>query len=184
MASREPIYSARARKVIEMLKYQSREEVAKEFNYKHWKSLDTYMRRKNFVYDSRQGQYIPAENRFKKDKEAYRNSAPNKVLKIIDAFGVANPDPKEIAEREGFADHREMAEFMKAKGYEWNVYKNNYIKITGFVEEPEPLETVNRNLERRETALDEFLPFIRFLYDRREEVYQLLDGVREDGKIP
>ena len=59
MASREPIYSARARKVIEMLKYQSREEVAKEFNYKHWKSLDTYMRRKNFVYDSRQGQYIP-----------------------------------------------------------------------------------------------------------------------------
>ena len=184
MASREPIYSARARKVIEMLKYQSREETAKEFNYKHWKSLDTYMRRKNFVYDSRQGQYIPAENRFKKDKEAYRNSAPNKVLKIIDAFGVANPDPKEIAEREGFADHREMAEFMKAKGYEWNVYKNNYIKITGFVEEPEPLETVNRNLERRETALDEFLPFIRFLYDRREEVYQLLDGVREDGKIP
>lgn len=184
MASREPIYSARARKVIEMLKYQSREEVAKEFNYKHWKSLDTYMRRKNFVYDSRQGQYIPAENRFKKDKEAYRNSAPNKVLKIVDAFGVANPDPKEIAEREGFADHREMAEFMKAKGYEWNVYKNNYIKITGFVEEPEPLETVNRNLERRETALDEFLPFIRFLYDRREEVYQLLDGVREDGKIP
>lgn len=184
MTNREPIYSARARKTIELLKFKSREEVAKEFDYKNWKSLDTYMRRKNFVYDSRQGQYIPAENRFNRDKQAFRNAAPNKVLKIIDAFGVANPDPKEIAEREGFADHREMAEFMKAKGYEWNVYKNNYIKITGFVEEPEPLETVNRNLERRETALDEFLPFIRFLYDRREEVYQLLDGVREDGKIP
>lgn len=185
MDGREPIYSARARKVIEMLKYMSRDEVAEEFNYKNWRSLDTYMRRKNFVYDNRQGQYIPAENRFKRDKEAFRNAAPNKVLKIIDAFSMENPDPKEIAEREGFADHREMAEFMKAKGYEWNVYKNNYIKITGFVEEPEPLETNSGGGGNREaSAMDEFLPFIRFLYDRREIVYQLLDGVREDGKIP
>ncbi|MGB4018845.1 MAG: hypothetical protein WBK78_05030 [Syntrophomonadaceae bacterium] len=185
MTNREPIYSARARKTIELLKFKSREEVAKEFDYKNWKSLDTYMRRKNFVYDSRQGQYIPAENRFNRDKQAFRNAAPNKVLKIIKAFDVENPDPKDIAEREGFADHREMAEFMKAKGYEWNVYKNNYVKITGFVEEPEPLETVNRGEgERGAEAIGEFMPFIRFLYDRREKVYQLLDGVREDGKIP
>jgi hypothetical protein len=37
---------------------------------------------------------------------------------------------------------------------------------------------------KRGLAIDEFLPFIRFLYDRREKVYQLLDGVKEDGKIP
>jgi hypothetical protein len=182
MASREPIYSTKARRILEMLKYQSREEVAKELNYKTWKSLDMYMRRKNFLYDSRQGQYVPAENRFQKDKGAYRNSAPNKVLKIIDAFEVANPDPKGIAEKEGFGDHREMAEYMKAKGYEWNVYKNNYVKITGFVEEPEPYESVN--IGGGTSAIDEFLPFIQFLYDRREVVYRLLEGVREDGKIP
>ena len=38
-------------------------------------------------------------------------------------------DPKVIARQEGFKDHREMAEYMKIKGYEWNVYKNNYVKI-------------------------------------------------------
>ncbi len=185
MANREPIYSAKARKIIEMLKYQTREKAAEELNYKHWKSLDMYMRRKNFVYDGKQGQYIPAENKFKKDKEAYRNSAPNKVKKIINAFDAENPDPKDIAHREGFTDHREMAEFMKAKGYEWNVYKNNYVRIVGFIEEPEPRETVSRNEgERAVDAIEEFMPFIRFLYDRREKVYQLLDGVREDGKIP
>ena len=27
-----------------------------------------------------------------------------------------------------------MAEYMKVKGFEWNVYRNNYIKITGFKE--------------------------------------------------
>ena len=55
MADLEPIYSAKAKKIIEMLKYQTREEAAKELNYKTWKSLDMYMRRKNFVYDGKQG---------------------------------------------------------------------------------------------------------------------------------
>jgi hypothetical protein len=52
-------------------------------------------------------------------------------------------------------------------------------------EEAEPLEAFNDKDEaKKETAIDEFLPFIRFLYDRREKVYQLLNGVKEDGKIP
>jgi hypothetical protein len=115
MASQEPIYSAKAKKIIEMLKYQTREEAAKELNYKNWKSLDMYMRRKNFVYDRKQGQYIPAQKRDKKDKKAYRHSAPDKVLRIIDAFDGENPDPKGIAQKEGFENHREMAEYMKQK---------------------------------------------------------------------
>jgi len=107
------------------------------------------------------------------------------VLRIIDAFDGENPDPKGIAQKEGFENHREMAEYMKTKGFEWNVYKNNYVKIVGFQEEAEPLEAFNDKDEaKKETAIDEFLPFIRFLYDRREKVYQLLNGVKEDGKIP
>ncbi len=185
MTSQEPIYSAKARQIIEMLKFQTREEVAKELNYKNWKSLDMYMRRKNFIYDRGQGQYVPAQNRDKKDKEAYRYSAPDKVLRVIDAFNQENPDPKGIAQKEGFKDHREMAEYMKTKGFEWNVYKNNYVKIVGFKEETEPLEAfTNKSEAQKDNIIEEFLPFIRFLYDRREEVYQLLDGIREDGKIP
>ena len=38
MVSREPIYSTKARRILEMLKYQSREEVAKELNYKTGKA--------------------------------------------------------------------------------------------------------------------------------------------------
>ncbi len=36
-----------------MLQFKTRDEVAKEFNYKNSKSLDTYMRRRNFRYDSK-----------------------------------------------------------------------------------------------------------------------------------
>ena len=61
MASQEPIYSAKAKKIIEILKYQTREEAAKELNYKNWKSLDMYMPVSYTHLDvyKRQGMYCP-----------------------------------------------------------------------------------------------------------------------------
>lgn len=50
---KKPIYNDKVNKIIEMLKFKTRDEVAKEFNYKTYKSLDIYMRRKNFRYDSK-----------------------------------------------------------------------------------------------------------------------------------
>jgi hypothetical protein len=58
MENKEPIYTAKATKIIEMMKFQTRNEVAEKLNYKTWKSLDMYMRRKNFIYDSSQEQAI------------------------------------------------------------------------------------------------------------------------------
>jgi len=185
MENKEPIYTAKATKIIEMMKFQTRNEVAEKLNYKTWKSLDMYMRRKNFIYDSSQEQYIPVEMREKKEKGFNLRSAPDKVRKIIEAFAKENPDPKEIAKQEGFSSHKEMAEYMKVKGFEWNVYRNNYIKITGFKESEidiELQEECDKTIE--ESSVAEFIPFIKFLYDKREKVYQIIDGVREDGMIP
>ena len=53
----------------------------------------------------------------------------------ITAFEETNADPMLIAKQEGFKDHKEMAEYMANKGYEWNAYKNNYVKAIGKVEE-------------------------------------------------
>ncbi|NLJ73346.1 MAG: hypothetical protein GX333_10065 [Syntrophomonadaceae bacterium] len=61
------------------------------------KSQNMYMRRKNFIYDSQQEQYVPVETRKKKEKEYNLRSAPDKVRKVIKAFAKENPDPKEIA---------------------------------------------------------------------------------------
>ena len=185
MENKEPIYTAQATKIIEMMKFQTRNEVAEKLNYKTWKSLDMYMRRKNFIYDSSQEQYVPVETRKKKEKEYNLRSAPDKVRKVIEAFAKENPDPKEIAKQEGFSNHKEMAEYMKVKGFEWNVYRNNYIKITGFKENGIDIELQERDDETiEESSVAEFIPFIKFLYDKREKVYQIIDGVREDGMIP
>ena len=79
MENKEPIYTAQATKIIEMMKFQTRNEVAERLNYKTWKSLDIYMRRKNFIYDSSQEKYVPVEMREKKEKGFNLHSAPDKV---------------------------------------------------------------------------------------------------------
>ena len=38
--------------------------------------------------------------------------------------------------------------------------------------------------EKLPDGIEEYLPFIRFLYEKRDEVYQMISGTKEDGKIP
>ena len=185
---KKPIYDEKVKRIIEMLKFKTRDEVAGELKYNSWKSLDMYMRRKNFAFDSQQGQYFPRKNRVEKpDPKSY---APTKVASIITAFEVEGIDPRMVARQEGFADHREMAEYMKTKGYEWNIHKNNYVKTVGRIDVPEPINlpipepTVQPASEEIPEGLGEYLPFLRFLYENRDELYQLLTGTRDDGIIP
>jgi hypothetical protein len=78
-----------------------------------------------------------------------------------------------------------MAEYMKNKGYEWNAYKNNYLKAVGKVEEEkEAPPEAKPTREDLPDDIGEYLPFIRFLYEKRDDIYHLLTGVKEDGKIP
>lgn len=189
MSEKKPIYNAKVNKIIEMLKFMTRDEVAAELNYKNYKSLDMYMRRKNFRYDSQAQQYVPMQSRVEKQNDP-KSYAPNKVVSIITAFEEEGIDPKVVAKQEGFKDHKEMAEYMKNKGYEWNVYKNNYVKMVGRVVEDEgmtvpPPEPINQSAGRElPEGIKEYLPFLRFLYEKQDDIYQLLSGTREDGKIP
>ena len=181
----KPIYNSKVNKILELLKFKTRDEAAVELGYKNYRGMDQYMRRKNFVFDDKQMQYIPAINRVRDFKIDPKSYAPTKVVSIISAFENENADPKVIAKQAGFKDHKEMAEYMKNKGYEWNAYKNNYLKAVGKVEEEEaePLEA-KPTREDLPDDIGEYLPFIRFLYEKRDDIYHLLTGVKEDGKIP
>lgn len=131
----EPKYNAKVRKIIEMLKFKTRDEVSEEMGYKTYKSMDMFMRRRNFRYDAEANQYVPQINNANKLNRDPKSYAPSKVVNIITAFEEEAADPKLIAKKEGFRDHKEMAEYMTNKGYEWNAYKSNYIKTVGKVEE-------------------------------------------------
>lgn len=187
MSDKKPIYNGKVEKIRELLKFKTRDEVAEELGYKNYKSLDQYMRRKNFTFDSKEQQYMPTHVKVENLARDPKSYAPTKVVNIITAFETENPDPKIIAKQAGFKDHKEMAEYMKNKGYEWNAYKKNYIKSVGKIEEKGivALEASEENTrEDLPQDIQEYIPFIRFLYEKRDDVYQLLTGVKEDGKIP
>lgn len=190
MSEQQAIYSARAKKIIEMLKFKTRDEVSTELGYKNYKSLDMYMRRKNFRYDSDRAQYVPVLNRINAAEKLNfdpKSYAPIKVVNIITAFDDVNADPLIISQNEGFKNHKEMAEYMNNKGYEWNAYRNNYVKIVGKVDEQKLAEeAISERVtpSSQKAHIDEYVPFIRFLYEKRDDIYELISGTKEDGTIP
>lgn len=188
MKERQPIYDKKVRQILEMMRHMTRDDVAESLGYKDWRGMDSYMRRKNFRYDSINTEYVPAATKVESVMKDPKSYAPIKVVSIITAFEEANADPRLIAKQAGFKDHKEMAEYMTGKGYEWNVHKNNYIKIVGEMNEEEedkiPEAFTRVEGEKLPDGIEEYLPFIRFLYEKRDEVYQLISGTKEDGKIP
>ena len=188
MEERQPVYDKKVRQILEMMRCMTRDDVAKELKYKDWRGMDSYMRRKNFRYDSMNTEYVPATTKVESIMKDPKSYAPIKVVSIITAFEEPNADPKIIAKQAGFKDHKDMAEYMTGKGYEWNVHKNNYIKTVGEISEekedktPEAFNRVED--EKLPEGMAEYIPFIRFLYEKRDEIYQLISGTKEDGKIP
>lgn len=193
MENNEPKYNTKVRKIIDLLKFKTRHEVAKEMNYKTYKSLDMFMRRRNFHFDPKQQQYIPANLVNKRPERSVSVTyAPKRAEAIMTAFEEENADPRTIAQNAGFESHKDMADYMKSKGFEWSIHKNNYVESVGYIE---PLHEETEEESRTESAqpnlkgataegIEEYIPFLRFLYEKRDEVYTLLSGIREDGKLP
>lgn len=194
MENNEPKYNAKVRKIIDLLKFKNRHEVAKEMNYKTYKSLDMYMRRRNFHFDQKQQQYIPANLVNKRPERSVSVTyAPKRAEAIMTAFEEENADPRTIAQNAGFESHKDMADYMKSKGFEWSIHKNNYVESVGYIEplheeqnearaEPEPSQQHSKKVSAE--GIEEYVPFLRFLYEKRDEVYALISGIREDGKLP
>jgi hypothetical protein len=76
-----------------------------------------------------------------------------KTALIISLFAQGESDAKDIARMVGFASHTEMADYMKSKGYEWNVDQANYEersieKKPGKLAQPESYDSVAVILEK------------------------------------
>ncbi|WP_342557972.1 hypothetical protein [Metasolibacillus sp. FSL K6-0083] len=98
---------------------KTRQNIAKTLNIQ-WKSLDIYMRRRGFRWQSKQQTYILA-------REQYPTS---KVQSIIKHLSTKNPDFKKISEKHGFHSMQEMGTYMQQQGYIWHPELNNYYLFT------------------------------------------------------
>lgn len=129
---KDPVYDRQVDQVLKMLEDgMERAEIAEKLGYKNQMSLDNYMRRRNFSWDSREKNFVPAAERYsaKARNNLVQLHGTSKADLIISLFERGESDAKDIAKQAGFDTHIEMANYMKSKGYAWDSQQDNYIKI-------------------------------------------------------
>lgn len=122
-------YDEKVKKIIRKLnKGKDRDEVAEEIGYSSKSGLDSFMRRRDFKFDGKEGMYIPKEEEDDEGEEVedIPPEAGSKVSLIIGLFENTEQEPEEIAKSVGFDNFRELADFMERKGYCWNSQRENY----------------------------------------------------------
>ncbi|MCG7315698.1 hypothetical protein [Brevibacillus laterosporus] len=208
LTEKKPIYDERVNEILRgLVEGKSRDLLAKELGHKNYKTLDIYMRRKNFVWDRDKQTYVPAYNRIEKWDSSKDLVSSSKISTIISLFQKEGADAKTIAKRLGFSDHRELATYMKSKGYKWSSDKKNYEKLTGkftedilstslpattqeaesSVEAPEALQSVlkaNRIDKGQLGSIEAYLPILELLDRNRDRLIDLIVPGSESGKVP
>ena len=124
----KPMFDERVQGILRSLAQgKTREEIALEDGNKNWKTIDMYMRRRNFQWDGHKQTYVP---KLPKSTEWQAVDA-SKAGQIIALLSKQGADLRSVAERLGFKDHKELANYMNTRGYAWDGQSNNYIKQTG-----------------------------------------------------
>lgn len=184
----------------------SREDLAQELNHKSYRTLDMFMRRRGYKWDSYKQIYVlkPESN-----ITSVHSSSTSKVQRILSLFQ-AGIDPKEVAKKVGLKDHRTMAMYMKSKGYVWSSENQNYILIKGEMSVTENPHTGNssKSLNENNTQnsndfieennintypsenniskldkLNKLIPMLEMIDRNKEKLAQLL-GINDEGTIP
>ena len=191
---KSPVYDNRVQEIIRSLtEGKSREEIAKRYDYSTWRSLDMYLRRKGFTWDSKVKNYVPYVTVVQLKKAT--SIAPPKVSLVMSLFDGGGQDPRAVAKQVGFRDHRELADYMKHKGYVWSSEGNNYVELVGEILEEPVTETRSKLKEGKLLSLQiaeqaepvdhmNYLPLLDMLERNKERLIDLLMPESEAGTVP
>ena len=153
--------------------------VAREIGYKHERSLDVFMRREGYYKEKGLGNYV-AKSVSREDGAPTKANPSGKALTVIALYKDRQLTPKEIAYELGFDGLKEMAKYMKSKGFAWDSQRNNYVPEKEDeppelnVEEPSDQLMQAGSVELH--ALNDYLLLLQYLDSRKEKLVQLLDS--------
>jgi len=177
---------------------ETRDSISAQLGYVSRKSLDMKMRRKCYRWDAHLNNYAYSETLEQEKETEEPSDAMSQADMIASELSENNADPKIIARRYGFHDHKELAIYMKCQGYEWNSSDKYYVKSTL---RPEVSTTVSRlpasrndfitddeddaglpkhkteplNRPRQIDELERFIPTLQLLMDHKHKLEELLN---------
>ncbi|MDO0824405.1 hypothetical protein [Desulfosporosinus nitroreducens] len=194
----------RVGQILEMLQAgQPRDKIADQFGYSTWKSLDIYMRRHGFTWDSQRHIYTNAVSEvplkkelavpIDRDDDALTDVSPEEVVRL---FSTGILDARDIAKRTGFPGHKEMASYMLRRGYVWSSTSLNYIDSN-----PSPQKTSLNSCTEAEDSLqvidrvptghslsevlinDKYISLLEFLWESRNKLVKVIESLNDEDKI-
>lgn len=97
-------------------------------------------------------------------------------------------EPKYIARQVGLKNHRQLAEYMRVKGYIWSVEKRNYIKHQGkytnheaiISNSPSPAADIKKDI----SPLEKYLPLLELLEKNKEQLLNILATTPTTSQLP
>lgn len=167
---------------------ESRESLAARLGYQSVKSLDSFLRRRDYIWDRHQQKYIPKPIPTS-DSEEIPLRPPDRVMRILTLWGAPNAEARAVAKQAGFADHREMARYMAAHGYVWSTKANTYAKMTESAttdDHHDLLIDADANIDdtKELLAADHNEAFLQWLASRKDALQSLLSLPEDPPFLP
>lgn len=174
-----------------LMEGMTRDEIAAQLNHKNYKTIDMYMRRRGYVWNSLKQNYVlkPQAN-FESNLDI--NNVSYKVKRIIVCFD-QGLDPMETAKKVGMKDHRAVADYMKSKGYYWSADRKNYILKKGIAEKNDETDcnevkysneiAENTDVVQVDKNLNEYKYLLDMLENNKEKLMDIL-GISNNNTIP
>lgn len=174
------------------------DQIARDLGYKNYKSLDMFMRREGYVKEKRLGNYLPKSGKgiVYGDIKAKNAHVSTKALEVMQLFKREDLSPKRVAEEAGFESPKEMAAYMKSKGFIWDSDRNNYVMegdedldlASPVVIKPaKPQSESQTKTQGSEVELpQEFMALLQYLDSRKETLVDLLEksAQGDSGQLP
>lgn len=168
-----------------------REQIAAELSYKSYKGLDMFMKRNKFIWDQKRNYYFPvSEQEPKKDQSgiSWLHRPDTRTASVLSLLN-QGLDLKEVADQLRFTDHRELALYMKSKGYIWSEedatyhFKNqNFTPASSNAIQSDTIATHHQILHTEPTQAPGSL--INFLEQNKDILYQIVSSHLQAAQLP
>ena len=174
---------------------ETRESLAERLGYQSIKSLDSFLRRRDYVWDRHQQKYVPkpASSSTPAVSDELPQRPPERVAKVLALWNAPGAEARSVAKLAGFSDHREMAMYMAAHHYVWSGEMNTYVRKQGQGASPFDPGSIHDEISdaakastepTTEPTLSEYESLLRWLSHRKDELRSLLTVSNDPQFLP
>lgn len=173
---------------------RTRDELAVEYGYKDYKSLDVAFRRKGYIW--RNNRYVqkvePSRTQLTTVEEVPERV--KKILRLVEQFG---DDLEIVARGAGYDDPRKMASYLASEGFFWSSEEKKYLpkgeggsSVESSREEEKKVVTnaapkVNEGETRVGSGFSKcHFELLDFLLENEEQLKELVSNSHDKGFIP